>query len=332
MVHRSYYGHDTQFYGVEEHRLVGGRGDGMRLFQVRNGSGLEFTVSADRAADISRISYKGVNMNYMGCAGYVAPAYYDEPGFGFLKSFTCGFLTTCGLQNIGAPGMDGDVSCPLHGTVSNLPADRIYYTEEDGKIRINAKINDMEIFKQKLSLNRTISCEYGKNILKISDTVKNEGSADEPLLLLYHMNLGYPLLSEHARLAVSSDLVIPRDDHAAKDLDTWDKMLSPVPNFQEQCYYHEFEENSPCAKIWNSDVNVGLAIRWDKSQIPYMTEWKMMGERDYVLGLEPCTNKLEGRAVLRENGALHFIKPGEIRRFGLEVEFFDREETWENAH
>ena len=77
---------------------------------------------------------------------------------------------------------------------------------------------------------------------------------------------------------------------------------------------------------------MGLAIRWDKSQIPYMTEWKMMGERDYVLGLEPCTNKLEGRAVLRENGALHFIKPGEIRRFGLEVEFFDREETWENAH
>ena len=331
MVNRSYYGHDTQFYGVEEHRLTGGKGDGMRLFQVRNGSGLEFTVSADRAADISRISFRGVNLNYTGPAGYVAPAYYDEPGFGFLKSFTCGFLTTCGLQNIGTPGMDGDVPCPLHGTISNLPADRIHYTEEDGKIQIHARMNDMEIFKQKLILDRTISCEYGKNILKISDTVRNVGSADEPLLLLYHMNIGYPLLSEHARLAVSSERVIPRDDHAAKDLDTWDRMLVPIPNFQEQCYYHEFEGNAPCAKIWNGDAGVGLAIRWDKAQIPYMTEWKMMGERDYVLGLEPCTNKLEGRAALRREGSLQYVRPGESRQFGLEVEFFDREEQWESA-
>ena len=106
MFDRNYYGHDTQFFGVEEHRLVGGRGDGMRLFQVRNGSGVEFTVSADRCADISRLSYKGVNMNYMGVGGYAAPAYYDDKGDHFLKTFNCGFLTTCGLLNIGIPQKD----------------------------------------------------------------------------------------------------------------------------------------------------------------------------------------------------------------------------------
>ena len=52
-----YIGHESQFFGVEEHRLVGGRGDGMRLLQVRNGKRLEFTVSADRAADISRLDF-----------------------------------------------------------------------------------------------------------------------------------------------------------------------------------------------------------------------------------------------------------------------------------
>ena len=145
------------------------------------------------------------------------------------------------------------------------------------------------------------------------------------------MNIGYPLLNEHTKLAVSSERVLPRDDEAAKDLDTWDKMLSPVPNFQEQCYYHEFESSSPCAKVWNSDAGVGLAIRWDKTQFPYMTEWKMMGERDYVLGLEPCTNKLEGRAKLRKEGALQFVKPGEVRQFGVEIEFFDQEGLWEAA-
>ena len=80
MFDRNYYGHSTQFFGVEQHRLVGGRGDGMRLLQVRNGSGIEFTVSVDRCADISRLSYRGVNLNYMSVGGYAGPAYYDDRG------------------------------------------------------------------------------------------------------------------------------------------------------------------------------------------------------------------------------------------------------------
>lgn len=66
-----YIGNEQQIYGVEEVRLVGGKGDGMRLLNVRNGSGLEFTVSADRCADISRLSYKGVNYGYFAPCGYV---------------------------------------------------------------------------------------------------------------------------------------------------------------------------------------------------------------------------------------------------------------------
>ena len=35
----SYLGHESQLYGIEEHRLIGGKGDGMRLFQIHNGKG-----------------------------------------------------------------------------------------------------------------------------------------------------------------------------------------------------------------------------------------------------------------------------------------------------
>ena len=42
-----YLGHESQLYGVEEHRLVGGKGDGMGLLQVKNVKGLEFVISAD---------------------------------------------------------------------------------------------------------------------------------------------------------------------------------------------------------------------------------------------------------------------------------------------
>ena len=54
MNERAYYGHESQLFGVEEYRLTGGKGDGMRLLQVRNGKGLDFTVSADRCAAFSR--------------------------------------------------------------------------------------------------------------------------------------------------------------------------------------------------------------------------------------------------------------------------------------
>lgn len=40
MKNKGYIGHSSQLSGVEEHRLVGGKGDGMRLLLVNNGSGI----------------------------------------------------------------------------------------------------------------------------------------------------------------------------------------------------------------------------------------------------------------------------------------------------
>ena len=56
MNERAYYGHESQLFGVEEYRLTGGKGDGMRLLQVRNGKGLDFTacISAAKTAASSR--------------------------------------------------------------------------------------------------------------------------------------------------------------------------------------------------------------------------------------------------------------------------------------
>lgn len=101
-----YLGHPSQFSGVEEHRLVGGKGDGMRLLEIRNGLGMEVPLSLDRCADISRLYLDGKNLGYFSPCGYVHPTYYQEADSGFLKSFTAGFLTTCGLQNVGNPCLD----------------------------------------------------------------------------------------------------------------------------------------------------------------------------------------------------------------------------------
>ncbi len=318
-----YLGHSNQISGVEKFRLCGGKGDGMRLYNVRNGTGLEFTVSADRCSDISHLTYKGININYFSPCGYVSPYYYDASAFGFLKSFTCGFLTTCGLKSIGAPSIENNVSYPLHGNISHVPADHIYYTEDDTSIEIHSIMRDASIFNSKLILERTIRCSKNDNSLIVSDTVTNQGESPEPIMLLYHINLGYPMLDENTRLEISSSDVLPRDEHAATAISEWDKMLPPQSGIKEQCYYHLFKSDIASVKVYNPEINCRMSLVFNTDTLPYLTEWKMMGIQDYVLGLEPCTNTLEGRKSLGENKSLSLLAPGESKSYGFKATFED---------
>lgn len=324
MKSNKYIGHPLQLSGVEEYRLLGGKGDGMHLLRVRNGLGIDMTISADRCSDISELYFDGCRMNYTSPCGYVGPQYYQEgnDGFGFLKSFNCGMITTCGLQNIGVPNEDNGKPYGLHGTIGNMPADHIYYETLEDVIRIHATMRDQLIFGAKLTLTRTISVSLTENIITIEDQVSNEGSTEEPVMLLYHINVGYPLLDETTTLEINSSDVLPRDAHAAKDLDTWNKMLEPTPNFQEQCYYHKFSESVGKVTVSNANIQKGLELSFDTSAFPEFVEWKMMGEKDYVLGIEPCTNELDGRNTIRENQQLLTLKPGETKKFGAQIKLF----------
>lgn len=324
MSYNKYIGHPQQLAGVDEYRLVGGKGDGMRFLRVRNGLGLDLNICADRCADISDLFFDGCRINYVSPGGYVSPQYYQEDadGFGFLKSFNCGMITTCGFGNIGTPNQDEGKMWGLHGNIGNTPADHIYYEAGEDAIRIHALIRDCIIFGTKLALHRIITVSLTDNIVKIEDTVCNEGSQDEPLMLLYHINIGHPLLSETTQLEINSSKVLPRDDRAAEDLDTWNQMLAPAANFVEQCYYHSFTEPTARVTVTNDSIAKGLELSFDTSHFPEFTEWKMMGEHDYVLGIEPCTNTLEGRGGVRQSGRLHYLKPGETKTFAAELKLF----------
>lgn len=317
-----YIGHESQLYGVEEHRLIGGKGDGMRLFQVKNGKGLEFTISADRCADISRLSYKGVNMGYFSPCGYVAPAYYDKEGTGFLASFTAGFLTTCGLTNVGVPCEDAGEKLAMHGTISNIPAEHIYWEKVKDKLVIHAEIKDERIFAHKLVLYRTISCSLVENVIEIHDRVVNCGDTESPVMILYHMNIGYPLLNEKAHLVIPSVKVMPRNERAAEGLNEWERILAPQDCFEEQCYFHEFDKEGE-ARIYNPEENVGLKISFDTGELPYFTQWKMMGKRDYAMGLEPGNCYPTGRDITRAQGQLQVLKPEEEVSFHVTISMLD---------
>ena len=318
-MNKAYIGRDSQLFGVEEHRLIGGRGDGMRVYQVTTGGGLELTVEADRCLDISRVSYKGINLSYFSCSGYVAPAYFDKNGLGFLDSFTGGFLTTCGLTHFGSPNTDEGEELGLHGPIGGTPADETAAYVDGDEIVIRGSVYQARQFTHKLRLDRTIRIPVGGKGFKICDKVTNFGDAVSPLMVLYHINFGYPLLSEDAKVVVNSDKVTARNEHSAEDLDTWMKVLPPQPGFEEQCYYHFFNDKRACAAIENAKLGVRAGVSFDLGVLTQLTQWKMMGVRDYVMGLEPGTNDPDGRNVAREKGTLRFIQPGET--VCMEVEF-----------
>ncbi|MGN0988725.1 MAG: aldose 1-epimerase family protein [Eubacteriales bacterium] len=315
-----YLGNDAQIFGVDEARLVGGKGDGMRVLRVRNGSGLDFTVSLDRCADISRLAVNGVNMGYFAPCGYVAPQYYDPVGAGFLKSFTAGFFTTCGLRAVGTPCTDEGEELGLHGTISNTPAVQHSYYTENNEIHIRATVIDAALFAQKLRLEREYVCPIGKNEIRLHDTVTNIGSADCPLEMLYHCNMGYPLLDEDAVVTIPSTEVLPRNEHAKEGIENCLKMEKPQQGYEEKCYYHTLS-GTPTVSIFNRKLGKGVSITYDTAVLPFFTEWKMMGCNEYVLGLEPGNCTPDGRDVMRKKGLLEILAPGQTKTHDLTFEF-----------
>ena len=328
MDHTAYYGHELQLFGVEELRLCGGRGDGMRIWQVRNGKGLEFQVLPDRGCDIGRLSVHGDNYSFVSVNGFVAPAYYDDKGDGWVKNFTAGFLTTCGLLAVGSPCVDEGEALPLHGALGNTPAEHVWWEMDEEEIRIHGMIRHVRIFAQKLVVHRTIHCSLKTNTLSVEDEIENLGSKTESLMILYHMNMGYPLLSETAELWIPAARVRPRNDRAAEDLDTWGTVLSPTANFEEQCYYHEYDGKPGVAGIYNPAIGKGLKIAFDSQSLDCFVQWKMMGEKDYVMGLEPGNCYPDGRDQMRAQNRLKFIAPGEKKHYGVTLTMVEGSDAW----
>jgi len=327
-----YVGHPSQLFYAEEYHLAGGRGDGMRILQINNGMGMNLTLSPDRCLDISRLNYMGDNYGYFSPCGYVAPQYFSDKDLDFLRSFTAGFMTTCGLVSAGAPCVDEGEKLGLHGRIANTPAENFYYktVNENGEdvIKVHATMNEARLFAEKLVLEREITVHTQKNSISIKDTVRNEGGETQPLMLLYHINMGYPLLDSNSEIILPVLKTVARDERAEEGINEWRKMIDPERGFEEQCYYHTLAKKNgrTFAACYNNKIKKGVEMDFDAEMLTGFTQWKQMGERDYVLGLEPSNCTLKSRDVLRKENGLPFIAPGEEKVFTLTINIIAGEE------
>lgn len=322
----------SQVAGVRPVTLREGRGDGVKAVDVHT-QALNFTVLMDRGMDIAWADYKGVPLSYVSTTGVCSPAFFEEPGIGFLRNFAAGLLTTCGLTSMGAPCEDAGDTLGLHGRISNIPAhNQSVYAEWEGDdyvMRVGGKVRQSRVFGENMTLTREIETRLLSDSLVIRDTVENCGFTEQPLMLLYHINFGYPIVDKDTVLVQSATKVTPRDDVAAKGMDTFNVFHDPQPGYSEQVFYHDMEPDASgrvTACLFNKNLGekgLGAYVRFCKDQLPYLIEWKQMGEGEYVVGLEPGNAAPEGRAKEREAGRLKFIKPGEKQQIEIEIGVVD---------
>jgi hypothetical protein len=323
---QQYIGNPAQLGGTRHYTLSDGWGKGLRAIDVNSGNGLNYTIIPDRGMDISLASFKGKNLVYLSSNGETHPSFYEQEDLGWLHTFTGGLLTTCGLTYLGGPGTDGNEKLGLHGRYSTIPARQVAdisaWKDDEYHIRVKGIMEEAVIFGNKLRLEREISTVRGSNTITITDNVTNFGGLPCPYTILYHMNLGYPLLSEDSELIIDPEHTIARDPVAEEGFKDFRKFIRPVPGFSEQVYFHKLKRDSKgwsSATLRNNKLGISLTIRFDTGTLPLLTEWKMMGYGDYVLGLEPGNVPPKNRKMLREENALPFLKPGESSINKIEV-------------
>jgi hypothetical protein len=190
------------------------------------------------------------------------------------------------------------------------------------------------VFGPSLELKRTISGTLGQASIRIQDEVTNYANTPAPHMLLYHLNFGWPLVDEGTDLLWQGPWQSPgeiNDSKIFREGNNFRKCPAPLASHNgtgEQVAFVDItpDNSGRCtAGLYNARLNLALSILFNKSELPWLTNWQHWGKGEYVTGMEPGTNPPIGQAKAREQEQLIFLKPGETRKYSLAIEVLDQE-------
>lgn len=322
-----------QLGGIEIATLEDGMGRGVRVASVNTGSALRYRVVIDRALDIGSAFFGEHSLAWISPCGITTSNPAAIQGLEWLHAFGGGLMATCGLTHTGGPEEDAGESRGLHGRVSNLPASLTEVQQPDPirgdyTMSISGVVREAQLFGPDLELRREISSTLGEPSIRICDRITNRGNTPAPHMILYHFNLGWPLVDESALIqwrgkadwaALASKNDVPGQGR--------DFMRCPAPlethrGSAEDCAFiaPEPDADGIChAAVSNERLGLSLEISFRFDQLPCLTNWQHWGPGDYVMGLEPGTAFPEGQNAAREAGRLIMLEPGEEREYELQV-------------
>lgn len=287
----------VQAASIRRYTFTEGIEKGLDVIDCDNGK-LRFLLNVSKALDIMQLYHEGQNASFVSKNGFTARE------IGFLRRFEGGMLYTCGLDSVG--GRDG---YELHGTLHNTPARIVRADCGEKEIVVEAVIRDSALFGKNLLLKRKIWTEIGSEELHVEDALCNEGYADEEYCLLYHINVGYPMLDAGARIVADVEAYAPRSDWAKQNERTMYEMSEPKAGQEETCYFLQLKTGK--ISLVNEKIGKTFTVEYSQETLPHFVEWKSMASGDYALGLEPCTTELDNRFAYKT------VKAGEEIPFSV---------------
>ena len=288
-----------QVASIRRYTLTEGREKGLDVLDCDNGK-IRFLLNVSKACDIMQLYHEGQNMSFVSKNGFT------KREISFLKRFEGGMLYTCGLDSVG--GRDG---FELHGTLHNIPAEIIRAECNENGITVEAIIRDTALFGKNLVLKRKIFTAIGGDSVTLEDTLVNEGYKTEEYCLLYHINVGYPMLDDGVKVIADVESYTPRTAWAKQNEDTMYKMSDSVPTQEESCYFLKLIK--PEISLVNEKIGKKFTVSYSGDTLTHFVEWKSMASGDYALGLEPCTTELDERFAYKT------IEVGEEIKFFVKI-------------
>lgn len=294
-----YLGNSTQLSSVRRVKCTDGKSSGLKIIELDNGV-VSLDILESKALDIGSARYKGKNVSFISKNGY------DNVSGNFGTAFNGGLLYSCGLENVGA--REG---FPTHGSLHNIPAE-VTRAEVDanGNIVVEGNMRVTELFGQNLTVHRKIRLPIGESRILIEDTITNNGYKPADYSMLYHVNFGYPFLTENTTLALDGESVRGRTPYAEARKARCLTMRKPEDDAEECVYFHKLK--APHAEVISPDFGCKAILDYSGEALPCFIEWQSMVSGDYALGLEPSTTFLDGEfryEKLKEGASVtHTIK------------------------
>lgn len=318
-------------FGIRYNQLPAGCSAGLYCLTIDTGEVIA-TILPDRGMGLWKCWSGDLEFGWQSpVPGPVHPCFVpvlDATGIGWLEGFD-ELLVRCGLQSNGAPEFceNGTLRYPLHGRIANLPAHRldIQVDVENGILDVIGVVSESRFLVYSLELQTRYRFRAGSPVVEIIDTVTNRSSQPGSMQLLYHINVGQPVLQSGSTVHAAYRNLAPRDARAAESIDRWNQCDGPASGYQEQVYFmdpvadeHHWSE----AMLASSDGTYGFAVHFDTRTLPYLSLWKNTAavEDGYVVGLEPATGFPNTRSFEERNGRVVPLQGGESKTFRLKLQ------------
>lgn len=309
---------------------------GTRYADVRMAGSLHAQILVDRGMDLGQVWYQGHPLAWLSGTGAVHPAYGND--LNWLQLFHGGLLTGVGLENVGLPCEVDGTAYGLHGRLSMTPARNVHWVVPDddpNAVEVVGVVRETVVHGVDLELTRSYRFSTQDPSIVITDRLRNLGYVPAPVMMLYHVNIGYPVVDDGARIVAPSHEVIAFNEESVPGLADHLRVSAPSSNAVAEVFELAFPEDEEEVHVgvmndsFQPTGGIGVLVSYSRRDLPRTYEWRMMGQGRYLVGIEPATCGLKGRAEALESGRVSFLAPGEQHDCRLKISvvsgFADRE-------